>query len=344
FSLTSSGLGDLPDLFSGGEAVVYDLDTTNNILYGYIERGDPGADSNDAGYDTVASAETGLSDTLVLKFELSGDNNATWTYTQYQVLDHIDQASPASEENLALIDGKDGSGVVQGSVNYIDFSTVIRATDFDGDYVDLAADTVYVEVIDDKPEEANDSTTGVVEEEDAGLSSAGNEDTLDGAGAGGIDGELDDDTLPGAGGLDITTNAATGDLDDIVDFGADGPAAGGGYALAWAGDGSENVAASTWLANLDGGDPFYSGGVAIDTATVSGNTLKAYAGTTEVFELSINPTTGVWTFTLKAALDHDLVQGENILTLNLGGAMTATDFDGDTIPLSDDAIVVTAID
>ncbi|WP_413717564.1 hypothetical protein, partial [Silicimonas sp. MF1-12-2] len=46
FSLTSSGLGDLPDLFSGGEAVVYDLDTTNNILYGYIERGDPGADSN----------------------------------------------------------------------------------------------------------------------------------------------------------------------------------------------------------------------------------------------------------------------------------------------------------
>ncbi|WP_413717297.1 calcium-binding protein, partial [Silicimonas sp. MF1-12-2] len=46
----------------------------------------------------------------------------------------------------------------------------------------------------------------------------------------------------------------------------------------------------------------------------------------------------------KAALDHDLVQGENILTLNLGGAMTATDFDGDTIPLSDDAIVVTAID
>ncbi|QUL37989.1 DUF5801 repeats-in-toxin domain-containing protein [Erythrobacter sp. JK5] len=71
-----------------------------------------------------------------------------------------------------------------------------------------------------------------------------------------------------------------------------------------------------------------SGGVAL-TYAVNGNTLTASAGADDVFTFTLNPTTGVWTFTLLAPLDHANGGDENDIQIELGGLIIATDGDGD---------------
>src|SRR4029077_11192236 len=89
------------------------------------------------------------------------------------------------------------------------------------------------------------------------------------------------------------------------------------------------------------------GQLQVTTATISGNTLKAFAGTIEVFDLTLNAN-GSGTFTDKAPVVHVIDNGENTAPLNgpidLSGLVIAVDFDGDTTPLGAGSLNVTITD
>ncbi|WP_341535316.1 type I secretion C-terminal target domain-containing protein [Legionella pneumophila] len=85
-----------------------------------------------------------------------------------------------------------------------------------------------------------------------------------------------------------------------------------------------------------------SGGVAL-TYAVSGNTLTASAGSTQVFTFTLNAN-GNYSFTLLAKLDHPAGADENDITINLGSVIRATDSDGDTVTAAADGLVITVDD
>ncbi|WP_298987676.1 hypothetical protein, partial [uncultured Roseibium sp.] len=87
----------------------------------------------------------------------------TYTFTLEGQIDHgtaSDPATPADEETLTL-----------------DFSSLLRAEDADGDTIAISASRFQIEIIDDVPIETTAAAVvGTVEEE--GLTD-GNEDTVD---------------------------------------------------------------------------------------------------------------------------------------------------------------------
>src|SRR5690606_5776929 len=114
----SSDTSGLPTLYSQGEALVYDV--TNNVL-----------------------TATAHGDTI---FTLSINSDGAWSFDLDGQLDHVDDGN--NDENTALITSADGST----SVNSIDFSSLISATDNDGDTVSgLSADSFVITVQDDIP-------------------------------------------------------------------------------------------------------------------------------------------------------------------------------------------------
>ncbi|MDW8917349.1 hypothetical protein SFA91_14780, partial [Legionella pneumophila] len=76
---------------------------------------------------------------------------------------------------------------------------------------------------------------------------------------------------------------------------------------------------------------------------VSGNTLTASAGSTQVFTFTLNAN-GNYTFTLLAKLDHPVGADENDIAINLGSVIRATDSDGDTVVAAADGLVITVDD
>src|SRR5262249_23700989 len=98
-------------------------------------------------------------------------------------------------------------------------------------------------------------------------------------------------------------------------------------------------AAGTWLTSLG----LSSHGFLIDHATIAGGVLTAFASDNhQVFTLSLNGTTGAWTFTLINPIDHASDAGENTASVKLAGLIHAADFDLDAVTLSGDfSITVT---
>lgn len=150
--------------------------------------------------DLVSGVDAGLDDagalvvtsTVPLNLALEGDaatvlglSGGTWY---------------PSDENLDLVSGE----LKDGSVDAIDFSALILATDFDGDTIALPEGTFTVAVRDDVPEQVTATDLPTVDED--GLD-AGNEDDD-------RSGEID------YGG----ETQATGDLSGLVTVGADVPA------------------------------------------------------------------------------------------------------------------------
>ena len=78
-------------------------------------------------------------------------------------------------------------------------------------------------------------------------------------------------------------------------------------------------------------------------------TASAGAGNT-VFTFSVHAATGAYTFTLVDQLDHASLDGvagdntENDLSIALGTAINATDFDGDTVTAAANGLVITVDD
>lgn len=144
-----------------------------------------------------------------------------------------------------------------------------------------------------------------------------------------LTGVVDEDGLTGgiAGGVgDVAGQAvaASGNVATLFQSGADAPLT---YSL---------------NASTSGLPALSSGGVAL-TYAVSGNTLTASAGSTQVFTFTLNAN-GNYSFTLLAKLDHPAGADENDITINLGSVIRATDSDGDTVTAAADGLVITVDD
>ncbi|HAU1515282.1 TPA: type I secretion C-terminal target domain-containing protein, partial [Legionella pneumophila] len=144
-----------------------------------------------------------------------------------------------------------------------------------------------------------------------------------------LTGVVDEDGLTGgiAGGVgDVAGQAvaASGNVATLFQSGADAPLT---YSL---------------NASTSGLPALSSGGVAL-TYAVSGNTLTASAGSTQVFTFTLNAN-GNYSFTLLAKLDHAAGADENDISINLGSVIRATDSDGDTVTAAADGLVITVDD
>lgn len=127
----------------------------------------------------------------------------------------------------------------------------------------------------------------------------------------------------------------SGALAGLVNFGADGPSASGGFQFV---TGSKLTDAFN-LAML----AEKSHGSAIDTVSVTGNTLTASTSGADahpVFTLTLHPNSGLWTFKLINPIDGLPDKTDSFMTaLNLSGLMQAVKSNGQTIALPNNIIV-----
>jgi len=121
----------------------------------------------------------------------------------------------------------------------------------------------------------------------------------------------------------------SGALTGLVDFGAAGPSASGGFQFK-----SGSALQDAFSLAAPG---ITSHGEAVDKVMVSGNTLTA--GTSgkdahDVFTLSLRPDSGLWTFTLVNPVDQLSNKSYQFRLLNLTGLMQGVKSDGATDALS----------
>jgi hypothetical protein len=262
---------------------------------------------------------------------LTVDGDGSWGFDLDDQLDHVDDG--ANDENFALITGAGQ----EGSVGSIDFSSVITATDADGDSAPaLPGGSFAVTVQDDVPRPEFPEQTS--EDGPLSVSAYVDEDelaTADGDLSDGItdgDGDIDEDVISGLGAL-VSPGA-----DEDVSFSLDTSSI----------DGSGLVTAT-------GGTPVTSSGVALKFWAVDSDNVIGYAdtdgsnafneGDREVFRLTDNGD-GTFTFDLKDQIDHDNVEtlgaGDTAtLDIDLTGLILAEDFDGDEVALNEGSVFVT---
>ena len=139
-------------------------------------------------------------------------------------------------------------------------------------------------------------------------------------------------TSPNDGNTFLGMATASGSLAGIVNFGADGAAAGGGYGFA-----SDAVATLEALGlTSKHGDLSYS-----ITSILGMKVLTGYVDgmiDRPVFTLTLNPQTGKFDFALMDQLDHAKpapgTADENTLDIDFGSVLVATDGDGDSVRLT----------
>jgi hypothetical protein len=299
------GLG----LKSKGGFISYDLDTmnTNGEILGFVNSGGAAG-----GLDFNAPA-----DRLVFKFDLNSDG--TFTFTLYDQLDHdapndntTDNVSdtPGTDENVDLQDSQ------AGDITYIDFGSVIKATDYDGDSVTLT-NKVRVEVIDDIPSLKSGSATVTIYVDEDELST----------GAGDLsDGITDNDGVFDEGTASVASILA------LANQGADEP-----LSLILNSIVSGNV--------KSGANDVFSKGQEVKFRYDSGTqTVIGYAdanddglqngGDRTVFRITISG--GNVVFDLVDQLDHSdgTDPDSETMTIDIGAALRVSDYDNDSIPLT----------
>ncbi|MGE8087902.1 retention module-containing protein [Ectopseudomonas guguanensis] len=224
-------------------------------------------------------------DVLVFSLQLTDLSSGTYQFSIFAPLDHPAPPPGGSDENDLFL-----------LFNYV-------ITDGIGN---SATGSLTLGVNDDTPEQAG------VSDERPVVAGLVHEDAL---GNGNFEGAPQSTTLAGA----------TGALDALVNFGADGR---GSFSL----DGS--AAALDTLVSQG----LTSGGVPLTYAvSADGTTLTASAGGNPVFTLVVNPD-GSFLFTLQGPLDHPRQDGDDSetlgetgLRLDFSGVLIATDGDGDPI-------------
>jgi T1SS-143 domain-containing protein len=240
-------------------------------------------------------------DRLVFRLTDNGDGSFT-----FDLKDQIDHA-PASDDDAILT---------------LDLTKGFLAADFDGDEITLPDGTIRVDVENDIPQAASGAVASIHVDEDDLTTASGDGSTgiTDG------DADLDHATFTSASLAGLVTDGA----DEPVDFKLNTSISG-------------NVETTGGAAVLSQGANVIwgtDGGALVGFVNVGGG--AGYdAGTDRlVFRLSDNGD-GTFTFDLKDQIDHAAASGdEATLILNLTGAFTATDFDGDAVTLNANSIRV----
>ncbi|WP_041465740.1 T1SS-143 repeat domain-containing protein [Chlorobium limicola] len=280
------------DLESNGEDVSYVVidenhDGINETLVGYVDKGTAGYDTGDREVFTLAIDQI----------------NGNYTFC---VLDQLDHPTPLGG------DTGDAENIE------IDFTSILRASDNDGDTASLTGTGRFViEVEDDVPVSAGSLQIDVYED---GLT------VYD-------PGDMNNDSIEGSvGNGSGEAVSVNGFLNTLFSMGADRP----GQIVFTSAIDNDSVLTTT------GGTVSSKGSLV--RYSVSGTTLTGYAdvdtdgtfndGDRIVFTMVItNAATGAYTFTLHDQVDHPDTSGNDAekLSLNLAPAITALDADGDPI-------------
>src|SRR5262249_38174157 len=249
-----------------------------------------GVDVSYAVVGNLLTATAGLGGPTVFTFALDGTSGA-WTFTLVDQLDHPSLnglAGDDTENDLA-----------------INLSSILRATDFDGDTVAAAANALIVTVDDDTPTASTAQQTGTVDEDGV---------------PGGIAG--------GTGDVAGEATVATGSVAPLFNAGAAQPLT---FSLS---------TDTSGLPALTSGGVAVSYSVVgnLLTASAGGNTVFTFGlnGTTGAWTFTLadqldHPT-------LNGLPGDDT---ENDLTINLSSILRATDFDQDTVAAAANALIVT---
>ena len=226
-------------------------------------------------------------------FTLVVNEDGSFTFTLLDQLDHPTQDGTANDntENNLLID----------------FSSIIEATDADGDTVGAGEGAFVINVDDDTPTASGEQVTGTVDEDGV---------------PGGIAGGTGD--VPG------TSTLATGSVTTLFNSGADAPLS---FTLATETSGlpalTSNGVAVTYEVN---GDTLTAsaGGTDVFTFTLNADGTWEF----ELLDQLDHPT-------LDGEAGDDT---ENDLTIDLSSIIEATDADGDTVTANVDGLVITVDD
>ena len=288
-----SATGNVSTLFSSGADTPLTFSLLNNFAALIAQNLTSGgvALSYSVGFAAgvyTLTATAGLGGDTVFTFTL----NATTGAYDFTLVDQLDHALGNNENDLA-----------------VNLSSIIQATDNDGDSVSAGANGLVITVDDDTPIATATQLTGTVDEDGV----------IENAAVGIQKG----DGIPGGTG-DVAGEvvSATGNVTTLFQSGADEPLT---YSLL------NNFAAL----NAQG---LTSGGVALSYSVgfaAGVYTLTATAGGQTVFTFTLNATTGAYNFTLVDQLDHPTLNNlvgdntENDLAINLSSIIQATDFDGD---------------
>ena len=272
FTLSAITAG-LPSLTSKGDAVTY-------------------AVTDGVGSDTLtATADAGGANERVV-FTLVLEEDGDYTFDLQDQIDH-----------------PDGSG--DAALLALDLSSVIVATDFDGDSVTPPANAFVISVENDVPVASGETESATVQEDDLSIADGDFSDGIDEAG-------------------DPPTDEATGSVAALVTSGADEPAT---FTLS---------AITAGLPSLTSkGDAVtyaVTDGVGSDTLTATAD--AGGANERVVFTLVLEED-GDYTFDLQDQLDHPDGSGDAaLLALDLSSVIVATDFDGDSVTPPANAFVI----
>ncbi|GEM_PF-2472961 len=294
----------LPTLYSQGEMVSYSV----------------------SGNTLTATAGSGEDARIV--FTLTVNEDGSWYFDLDDQLDHVDDGTDS--ENFALVTGEDSS------VASIDFSSLIKVTDFDGDPLNGAPEGFFTIAVQDDIPVVNPQTQvgGTVEEEHVNLFGPD------------VDGFGNEDTGPDPQDADYwnswwnnnmhaTTDIAHGDLSPLVSVGADEP---GHFSFK---EGVADMLGALGLTSL--GEELTYSVSDINVYGQPGQLVTATAHGDTIFTLGVLED-GHWRFNLEDQLDHATGEGENIATLDFSGFLQYTDFDGDTVNFGEDQFIVNVID
>jgi hypothetical protein len=249
--------------------------------------------------NTLTAYAGGLGGIAVFTLTLNVDGS--WTFEQLAAIAHSPFGDDAETRNS------------------FDLSALIKAVAGDGSSLTLAPHTLVLTVEDDVPvlnfgfEEGESqfvpAISGLVDE--AGLAGTAIGTTGNNPGA------------------PVTATGGPGSLHSLVSFGADGPHPTAPFQFAVA-DGADLTGLGMFTLNALGI------AIPVDTATISGSTLTALAGSIAVFSLTIHAD-GSWEFTQLAPMSHAPFgdNGGNGNEFDLSGLIKAVDYDGDSVAFLD---------
>ena len=308
----AGGTGDVAGeivLASGNVSTLFQSGADEALNYSLTTNGLAALGLKSAGVTvTYAVAFDAVSSTWLLTAS-AGAGNTAFTFSLH---------ATTGAYAFTLVDQLDhASGLNENDLS-IALGTAINATDFDGDTVTAAANGLVITVNDDTPIATINQLTGTVDEDGVleGAANAGPGDGIAG-GTGDVAGEI---------------VLASGNVSTLFQSGADEALS---YSL------TTNGLAALGLKSA-GVTVTYA--VALDAVSSTWLlTASAGAGNT-AFTFSLHATTGAYAFTLVDQLDHASGLNENDLSIALGTAINATDFDGDTVTAAANGLVITVND
>ncbi|NNB29770.1 beta strand repeat-containing protein [Pseudomonas fragi] len=308
----AGGTGDVAGeivLASGNVSTLFQSGADEALSYSLTTNGLAALGLKSAGVTvTYAVAFDAVSSTWLLTAS-AGAGNTAFTFSLH---------ATTGAYAFTLVDQLDhASGLNENNLS-IALGTAINATDFDGDTVTAAANGLVITVNDDTPIATVNQLTGTVDEDGVveGAANAGPGDGIAG-GTGDVAGEIvlasgNISTLFQSGADEALSYSLT--TNGLAALGLKSAGVTVTYAVAF------DAVSSTWLLTASAG---------------AGNTA---------FTFSLHATTGAYAFTLVDQLDHASGLNENDLSIALGTAINATDFDGDTVTAAANGLVITVND